>query len=469
MRKMSAILLALVMVLSLCSCDDKALNSAEDVVSNTATETANTASIVGKWDTEDGEDFFEFFSDGTYLAYQFYANIVDGTYTAENGRLAIRLNAGADNVRVYDYVIDGGKITLTRNGHTFTLVRNAPTTSAPEPTETEIVEAAPTEQSTETPVQSQGIVGSIMGVIGSAFGLQDEEAGEWVIRKSMEYGPDGTLEDGWEKDFDDVGNEVKYITFREDGSIRRWTEIEYDEFGNEVRLVRHSSDGSIQNWLEYEYDFNGNEVKELYYLGDGSIQDWVEYEYDFNGNRTKKVAFNSDGHIRFWMETEYDTSGKIITSTEYDEDGSINIRDEYEYDAIGNRVAMTVTEYGRQQSFGYEYDAVGNEVKEILYNGDGSIDGWYEHEYDAAGNEVKYIRYNGDGSIAEWVEYEYDSHGACIERIAYDSFGNKDYSTYLRYENEYDTNGNLIKQTEYNFDGSISFVGEYEYIFIPAQ
>ena len=55
----------------------------------------------------------------------------------------------------------------------------------------------------------------------------------------------------------------------EEGKLSR--EVEYDEAGNVITYISYREDGSIYRWYEYRYDEAGYETKFVYYNGDGSI------------------------------------------------------------------------------------------------------------------------------------------------------------------------------------------------------
>ncbi len=74
-----------------------------------------------------------------------------------------------------------------------------------------------------------------------------------------------------------------------------------------------------------------------------------------------------------------------------------------------------------------------------------------EYEYDENGNRIKTTQTDPDGTITEW-EYEYDENGNKIKTTRTDPDG-------TIYEWEYDENGNLVKETKTNPDGTTSEVG----------
>ena len=286
-----------------------------------------------------------------------------------------------------------------------------------------------------------------------------------------------------EVEYDEAGNEVKYISYREDGSIYRWYEYLYDEAGYETKFVYYNGDGSIYIWSEYEYDKKGNQTKVISYNEDDSIYAWSEYEYDEKGNQIKSTNYNGDGSIYDWSEYEYDEIGNITKEMRYDENGLIKSQHEYEWDKDGNCTKYTAMGACSDDIYRCKctYDEKGNITKVEYYNGD-SIYEWCEYEYDTAGNETKRIVYNEGGRIINRYEYEYNEDGQEIKYIYYNDDGNLNGWD----ESEYDALGNIIKKTGYVGArySSIAVLGEllifktarvsavteyeYEYVYVDS-
>lgn len=115
-----------------------------------------------------------------------------------------------------------------------------------------------------------------------------------------------------------------------------------------------------------------------------------------------------------------------------------------EYDQNGNVIKKFVYVDGSiTQWCTYEYDENGELIKETWYNADGIVHSVIEY---ANGNKVKVTDHNSDGSI--FVIYEYDENGRQVKSTVY----NDDRSYRI---DEYE-NGNRIKSTYYNADGTVT-------------
>ena len=81
------------------------------------------------------------------------------------------------------------------------------------------------------------------------------------------------------------------------------------------------------------------------------------------------------------------------------------------------------------------------------------------YEYDSNGNRIKTSYYDTNGTLDSYLIYEYDSDGNLIKESCYNSDGTLDYYWIC----EYDSNGNEIKLSRYNSDGTLDCYYTYEY------
>jgi hypothetical protein len=97
-------------------------------------------------------------------------------------------------------------------------------------------------------------------------------------------------------------------------------------------------------------------------------------------------------------------------------------------------------------------------LKSVTYNGDGTItdNSEYEYEYDADGNVTKSTYYY-NGKFKEC--YEHDANGATTKKM----YMGKNGQLYTGFEAECDSNGNYLKEYEYDSKGAVSATVEYIY------
>ncbi len=133
-----------------------------------------------------------------------------------------------------------------------------------------------------------------------------------------------------------------------------------------------------------------------------------------------------------------------------------------------------------------EYDKVGKVTMEKIYNSKGRLFREMMYKYDEAGNNNEIDITNDSGKVISKNLRKFDARGNMIELDSYDEYNhpngkrmftydNKDNITEIRMygaksdslsyksTNEYDANGNIIKYTEYNEDGSLDLMVEMVY------
>lgn len=265
--------------------------------------------------------------------------------------------------------------------------------------------------------------------------------------------------------------ESKTVFYDSDGAVFGTSEIEYDDKGNETKLINYSVDGAIIyfNEIKYEYDSKGNKIKATSYNANGDIR--YSSEYDKNGNETR-LKYHGDGAVNCSYEWEYDDKGSKTKMTVYDADYPVSSTCEYEYDAKGNLVKSIDTLYTYLEDASYtkityteyEYDKQGNMVKTITYQeeSDKTLVWENQYEYDYNENIVKNERYYyGVLDLIQEIEYNDDDMKIREKSSKYDENGSAVISIC---ETEYDENGNRIKMTTYDADGTILSTEEYEYI-----
>ena len=209
-------------------------------------------------------------------------------------------------------------------------------------------------------------------------------------------------------------------------------------------------------------------------VGGGST---LEYEYNEDGTtrKVKEDQFFEEGGIVFtnYKEETFDKAGNLVeeiwyegedpdpfyTSTfEYDDDGRLIRNVAYEYGELSLDVIQGYDEYG---NLAYLYED--NNFNYINLE-EGNYGYTFQHydcnnEYDTDGNLIKVTQINRDGSVKKIIGYEYDADGRRIKTTNYKEDGTV--STYV--ESEYNADGAETKRFTYNPDGSIRSGWEREY------
>jgi hypothetical protein len=142
----------------------------------------------------------------------------------------------------------------------------------------------------------------------------------------------------------------------------------------------------------------------------------------------------ADGKL--YREITYDETKKIVSITEY-ENGEID----------GSQL--------------WEYDEKGKVAKKWLTQADGSFQVVYTYEYDGSGNLVKSLVYNELFEAPSYgTTYEYNDNGKISSTYHFLPSQPDKIQTYSRYE--YDTDGNLTVQKNYNVESAAPDVLYYE-------
>lgn len=209
----------------------------------------------------------------------------------------------------------------------------------------------------------------------------------------------------------------------------------YDKNGNTIYEANVNEDGTIRDKSEDRYDDDGNLIYHSYYNEEGSNFLIYEYEYNEKGDIVLEKYTNENGN----GEVRYNERGEILEAKNYDTDGKLESHTEnkYKYDEKGEKLLEEeLFENGvLTDRTVYIYD--GNTVTDVYYN---FIDG----EAVVYGKTV--VTYDDMKNIVSWSHYDKNSK--------------KTYSNESVYE--YDAEGRIISQTQYNF-GEFEFKEEYTY------
>lgn len=142
----------------------------------------------------------------------------------------------------------------------------------------------------------------------------------------------------------------------------------------------------------------------------------------------------------------------VCTETSRDADGTVIAVNYTVYDEHDNMIAIIGE---RSYYYSYEYDGDGNVIK--YYDNYSSSSMEYEYK---DGLQVKMTFTGHDGLTYDEI-YEYDEHGTLIKTTHY--YAALEDTTVTTAKPEYDTQGRLVRKTDYSSAGNVSRVEEYEY------
>jgi|GEM_PF-6769286 len=150
---------------------------------------------------------------------------------------------------------------------------------------------------------------------------------------------------------------------------------------------------------------------------------------------------------------EQKSEWKMIKSTTYNSRGDITSHSTFKYDANGRLLHEKYCEVnGTMQYVVHQYDSFGREVKAISYNKDGTV-GFYclTFEYDTDGNMVKQTSYRPESVSEGYMVFQYDAEGRISSASNYSSDGIKK----REYQYKYNSSGKVIKNINLDKDGKI--------------
>lgn len=144
------------------------------------------------------------------------------------------------------------------------------------------------------------------------------------------------------------GTQFKTVNYDEEGNVAYIREETYSEDGLTLSSMETAEDGTpyYTNCYEYHYDENGNLLLMIFFKEDGSVNHMLNlsYEgYDEFGNYSREVHYNEDGTEGAYTEYEYNEKGWPVSKADYDESGNIMYKRIFEFDEVGNLIKTTIT------------------------------------------------------------------------------------------------------------------------------
>ncbi|MHB1049927.1 MAG: hypothetical protein ACYC09_07605 [Bacteroidota bacterium] len=260
----------------------------------------------------------------------------------------------------------------------------------------------------------------------------------------------------------------------------------YDRSGNIVEEVLYNIiDGSVQQRKTYRYDKRKNLLEENLFKDDNVFK--TVHRYTGAGYKRETVYYKSDGSIEKKISYVLDANGTLLESIGYLNDGRLFLRESFLYDRRGN-----ITEFkNSMNTIVYRYDD-NNNVRTILKytrlfavadSAQYVLSERYELTHDRFDNLLRMshfapdstlrvridYQYNADGNLTE--EKEYNNNGAVVylRKITYDTNGNpveetgSDRSRKFRFTHAYDARGNKTETTEFDQINEPKYTVKYSY------
>lgn len=241
-----------------------------------------------------------------------------------------------------------------------------------------------------------------------------------------------------------------YIAYRydENGTIESHEQYRYDSNGNELESITYNADGTVKYRTVNTYYENGQLKRSEFYGGELPE---VIYEYDEAGSMTLRMPYfyDSTGALEYYLELRYENE-QLVLSKHYDTNGNIVEHNEMTYHAGGQLKTQVLYTSDGQLNESYEYDEAGKVVHHIKCTYDeatGKLASCDEKAYEN-GQMILSKLSDGEGNVIYWEAAEYYDSGVCKKQISYTSDGE------FSYVAEYDENGVMLQQENYNYDSS---------------
>ncbi len=255
--------------------------------------------------------------------------------------------------------------------------------------------------------------------------------------------------------------------------------FEYDENG---QMLRHSILIKEREKKRFDYKYDGTVLTEktAILLNDGKeIQNRV-YKYSYDGQNCTEKIYYKNGVEKSRTLFKYNAEGRVIEETEYI-DGSNVPHKKYRYEnglqveSVEYRPEGTVKKHsivknGFEEKFEYtyngelwqsvtgEYDDRGNVISSLFYS-HGKTVKTYSWKYNSNGQVIEETNYSNDGKPSIITVQKYDENGNNIE--TFEDF--KDLNKTQRTVRKFDENGIKLKEhtTYETIDGKWSKSSEY--------
>ena len=219
-----------------------------------------------------------------------------------------------------------------------------------------------------------------------------------------------------------------------------------------------TTEDSITNLHEYEIS-DISEVSNEVPLAEAGMTSDCTLTFDEAGRLLYRIAHGNRFASKA-VETDtiiYDASGAPIETLNdlVGDDFSFFTHTRYEYDEEGHLVRQSFNE---SSTITYTYDETNNQVR-VVRRENGDLISDYVYTYDAYGLNIETREYQEDGSLKVRWERQFDDQGRIKKETQYDSDGESfesklsDPDQTAKVFAQYDTHGNCVKRLIIDPDG----------------
>ncbi|SJZ62655.1 hypothetical protein [Selenihalanaerobacter shriftii] len=145
----------------------------------------------------------------------------------------------------------------------------------------------------------------------------------------------------FKREYDEQGRLIKETEIRNiDGQFgKKKAEITtyYNRFGESKEYIERIN-GKIDTWFQREYDENGNEIKFVSRDSNGTIKRIRKNKYDKNGNKIEDFRRarkdNGEFWITFWIESKYNEKGRLVKDIFKNKNGESGVIMHFNYQKL---------------------------------------------------------------------------------------------------------------------------------------
>ena len=127
--------------------------------------------------------------------------------------------------------------------------------------------------------------------------------------------------------YDDKGRRVKFVT-----DLNDTTTFSYDADGKLIRTDHYDPNGASTGYETYEYGDGYRRDgyrRDNYYNAEGVLTSYQIHYYNQQEQRVRYEDYDADGTLTGYATDEYDDNGKYIAWNHYDAEGNLTSRDVY--------------------------------------------------------------------------------------------------------------------------------------------
>jgi YD repeat-containing protein len=216
------------------------------------------------------------------------------------------------------------------------------------------------------------------------------------------------------------GKIEKGDAYRQDG----WDMVmDFNERGYYSKIIYVDSYGKDVGYTDYLYNDKNELFAEQNYNAEGGFSNKHDYSYDEKGRVTQVVILNSIDGLRGSKLINYDDKDNQVTESDYNARGKL-LRKEVR-----------------------KLDKSGLPVETRIYNAEDNLVNYRKEKFDEKGLRNELTVFSPDEKVLMKVFFKYDQKENLILQEGVDDLGQAFLP--MRYEYEFDKQGNWIKRVEY--------------------